>query len=399
MKTAAIISEYNPFHTGHEYQIRKIREKFGEDTAIIAIMSGNYTQRAELALLAKQHRAKCAVLGGVNLVLELPFPFSSASAEFFARSGVRIADAIGVVDFLSFGSECGDVEILKNAAKVTQSDAYRSEFCALATDKTIGYPKKCEIAYKNAGGTDNFTFTSNNILAIEYIKAIDSLCAKLSIHTLQRVGADYNDTALGSSGYPSAMAIRQSLSNGGAITDYVPSYCHEILQQCICDGELPTDIERLSSALISHLRLNPPMPNDDYHDANDGLYNRLYNASREASNISSLFELTETKAYTKARFRRAAWNIFFGVTSSDVKMLPRYTQVLAMDDVGMLLLKKTRRLTEIPILTKPSATSSLPEDAKRQKELSDKADSVYELSKPNPKTARNVFTFTPFIKK
>ena len=126
MKTVAIISEYNPFHSGHEYQIQKIREEFGADTRIIAIMSGNYTQRGEMAIMDKSLRAECAVRCGVNLVLELPFPFSSSSAEFFSRSGVKIAHSLGVVDYLSFGSECGSIEELVNAAKNMSSKEYKA---------------------------------------------------------------------------------------------------------------------------------------------------------------------------------------------------------------------------------------------------------------------------------
>ena len=112
MKTVAIIAEYNPFHSGHEYHINKIREEFGSDTRILAIMSGNFTQRGEIAYADKYFRAECAVRCGVNLVLELPFPYSLSSAEIFAKSGVKIADALGVTDILSFGSEAGSIETL-----------------------------------------------------------------------------------------------------------------------------------------------------------------------------------------------------------------------------------------------------------------------------------------------
>ena len=124
MKIAAIIAEYNPFHNGHKYQVDKIREILGEDTAIIAIMSGNFTQRGELAITDKTVRAKSAIDCGVNLVLELPFPFSMSSAEFFAKSGVKIADSIGVVDYLVFGSESGDINELSDIASVTLSPEY-----------------------------------------------------------------------------------------------------------------------------------------------------------------------------------------------------------------------------------------------------------------------------------
>ena len=126
MTTVAIISEYNPFHSGHKYQIDKIREEFGSDTAIVAVMSGNFTQRAEVAYASKGLRAKSAVMSGVNLVLELPFPFSSSSAEFFAKSGVKIAEAVGA-DYLSFGSESGDINDLilaTNPSSISEASSF-----------------------------------------------------------------------------------------------------------------------------------------------------------------------------------------------------------------------------------------------------------------------------------
>ena len=399
MKTAVIISEYNPFHMGHEYLIRSVRERFGEDTAVISVMSGNFTQRGELAILPKQYRAKAAILGGANLVLELPFPFSSSSAEFFAKSAVKIASDIGVADILVCGSECGCERDLAVAADITDSNEYKAAFNSLSEDKTLGYPKKCELAYKMAGGNDSLTFSPNNILAIEYIRAIKSLSSDLKFHTFKRVGADYSCENTVSGIYQSAMAIRNTINEKADYTAFVPPYCSDILADAERYGDMPASIERISSAIISYFRLNPPHSDLEYHDAGDGLYNRLYNSSLEASTISSLFELTETKSYTNARLKRVMWSVFFGVTSSDVRTLPLYTQVLAMDSIGMLLLKKARKLSEIPILTKPSAISELSDAARRQKLLSDKADSVYELSKPEPKSAKGVYTYVPFIKK
>ena len=185
MTTVAIICEYNPFHRGHEYQIKRIREDFGEDTAIVCIMSGNFTQRGEIAFMPKGERAKCAVLGGANLVLELPFPFCSSSAEYFAKSGVKIADSLGCVDYLSFGSESGDIDALCNAAKIYLSDEFKEAFAALP-DKALGYPVKCELAYRQIASDSELEFTSNNILAIEYIKALIESGSKIKPHTVLR---------------------------------------------------------------------------------------------------------------------------------------------------------------------------------------------------------------------
>lgn len=398
MKTVAIISEYNPFHSGHEYQINKIREEFGEDTAIVAIMSGNFTQRGEVAFVSKAERAKAAVLSGVNLVLELPFPFSSSSAEIFARSGVKIADSIGA-DYLSFGSESGDIDALLSAATVISSDDFTVAFKKVGENKALGYPERCELAYKTVSDIP-FEFSSNNILAVEYIRAINSLGSKIIPHTVKRVGADYTVDRVENTTHQSAMALRNAfIENCEDAISYLPEQTRDIMASLKNAGEFPCDLSRISSAIISYLRLNPPPQNEDIHDAGDGLYNRLYNESFKANDISTLLLRTETKNYTKARIRRALLNVFFGVTSSELKTLPMYTQILAMDSVGMQILKKTRKTRSIQILTKPSDYKSFGEAALRQKQLSDKADSIFELTKPIPKDGSSALKFTPFVKK
>lgn len=398
MTTVAIISEYNPFHSGHKYQIGKIREQFGQDTAIVAVMSGNFTQRAEVAYASKAVRAKSAVLSGVNLVLELPFPFSSSSAEFFAKSGVKIAEAVGA-DYLSFGSESGDINDLILASDIMLSDKFTEEFKRLGSNKSLGYPERCEMAYTAASGKP-FEFSSNNILAIEYIKAIKTLGAKIIPHTIKREGADYSESSLGNATHQSAMAIRGALEGAdSSVIKYLPEETRDMIYALIEDGELPCDISRISSAFISYLRLNPPSDNEEIHDAGDGLYNRLYNESFKANDISTLLKLTETKNYTRARIRRALLNVFFGVTSSELNTLPAYTQILAMDGVGMQILKKARKTDDFRILTKPSDFKRLNDLQLRQKTLSDKADSIFELTKPVPKNGASSLTFTPYVKK
>ncbi len=400
MTTVAIISEYNPFHSGHEYHITKIREEFGSDTAIIAIMSGNYTQRGEAAILGKAERAKCALLGGVDLVVELPFPYSSESAEIFAKSGVRIADALGCVDYLSFGTESGSVHEITEAAEIIDTDEFRAAFAALGSE--LGYPERCEAAFRSARAGTAISFTPNNILAIEYVRALRGSGSKIRPHTVKREGAGYLESNIASGTHQSAMAIREKLSVGddSALT-YIPEAARAVIQSSVASGDIPCSLDRLSAAIISHLRLNPPSPSVMIHDAGDGLYNRLHSASLEANDISSLIDLTETKNYTRARIRRVVLYAFFGVTSSDALSLPCYTQVLAMNEVGMLLLKKTRKMKKdgFFILTKPSSTDQLNGIQLSQKLMADKADSVFELTKPRPKSGRAPLRLTPFIKK
>lgn len=402
MKTAAIISEYNPFHNGHKYQIEKARELLGEDTAIIAIMSGNFTQRGEVAFADKTTRAICAVECGVNLVLELPFPFSMSSAEFFAKSGVKIANELKIVDYLVFGSECGNIDLLTKIADNMLSGNFANAISSQDNDKKdLGYAAQCEAVYNELFPEElnSGFFTANNILAIEYIKALKSLNSSIIPITIKREGAGYSSDFDEETSYQSACSLRTLLKqNNKSAFDYMPKNAVCVLQKAISEGHCPTDEAKLDSAVISSFRLNSLLDGKDIHDASGGLYNRISNMSKAATSISSLVSLIETKKYTRSRIKRAIWNSYFGVTSSDVKKLPFYTQILAMDKTGRSLLKKAKKMTNFSILTKPSSYSNLEVDAKKQKEMSDRADAVYDLTRKKPISANYSLTFTPYVK-
>ena len=405
MKTVLIISEYNPFHEGHKYQLNDIRNTFGDDTALIALMSGNYTQRGEIAIADKFTRAECAVREGVNLVLHLPFPYSSSSAEFFATAGVEIANALGIVDVLAFGSECGDIDTLIQVAKNMSSDAFQKKLQFAINDekeKRTGFPKLCENIYNELFGIEieSAFFTANNILAIEYIKALLKTKSNIMPYTTKRIGAAYRAENIIGESFQSASAIRNIIfSDTNSALKYIPNQSKNTVLNSINRGKMPCDVERISSAVLSFLCLNSPDASCKIHDADGGLYNRLKANSLKATNISTLTELVATKKYTTARIKRAIWYSFFGVTSSDVRTKPHYTQVLAMDLVGQSLLKRIKKTTRFPIITKPSSTTGLDEIALRQKKLSDSADFVFELTKPSPSPAENSLKATPFVKK
>lgn len=405
MKTAAIITEYNPFHNGHLYQLNEIRKRLGEDTAVIAIMSGNFTQRGELAIADKTVRARAAVDSGVNLVLELPFPYSLSSAEFFASAGVHIADAIGVVDYLVFGSELGDTEALIEIARNMLSSEF---FIALRQNEAmpenanIGYPKLCEITYnaifENSLMQD--VFAPNNILALEYIKALIRKNSTITPITIKREGAGYNDALKENVALQSATAIRGLIKESDASAfAFMPKTAAPPYINAIEMGKCPSDESRLDTALISHLRLSSPNDATEIHDASGGLYNRLCNASSQTTSISSLTSMTETKKYTSARIRRAMWNSFFGVTSSDVRTAPAYTQVLALDSIGRSLLKRIKKMSDFTVITKPSSYLSSNNEVIRQKELSNKADSIFALSLELPDSSAFALSFSPYVKK
>ncbi len=403
MKTVAIISEYNPFHSGHFYQIRRIREDFGEDTRIVAIMSGNYTQRGQIAMIDKSARAKMAVLGGVNLVLELPFPYSLGSAEIFARAGVFIADSIGEIDVLSFGSECGDLALLKETADRMQKRDFLDCMKEISSNHPqMGHAELLQEALSLFIGREaaKEILQPNNILALEYLKALRRIKSKIEPHTVVRLGASYrSETIDHKKSHQSASAIREKILSGDiSALDYIPKEAKEVLSKQLETGAAPCREAALDSAILSYFRLNHPSSSCRFQDAKGGLYNRLITMSYEATDISSLAALTETKKFTNARIRRAIWYSFFGVTSSDVKSAPAFTRVLALDKEGQTILHAAKATSKIPIVTKPSEALSSAQGA-RCKALSDRADSVFQLSKPEKTSGSYAMRTSPFFKK
>lgn len=400
-----IICEYNPFHNGHLYQIEKIREEFGQDTNIIAVMSGNYVQRGGVAIADKGLRSKCAVLSGVNLVLELPFPYSMSSAEFFAKSAVHILDSLGCVDYISFGSELGSVDELFKTAQLMLSEEFAVTLDTLssnAENRKMGYPALCELALKNlqSGANNCVQLTPNNILAIEYIKAIISLKSDIKLHTVKRAFNSFSDETIVPGNIQSATAIRNSIEDKDvSALEFVPNITKEHILKAISDGDFPCENERVSTAVIASLRLNSSMCQDEIHDASGGLYNRLKDLSFKANTIQSLICTAETKKFTKSRIRRTLFYSLLGVTSSQFETLPAYTQLLALDSQGRAMLKTIGKQSQFPILTKPSDTQKLPDAAIPQKMLSDKADAIFQMTKPIPKDGNTALRFTPFVKK
>ena len=400
MKTVAIISEYNPFHNGHLYQIEQVRKEFGDNTAIVAIMSSNFTQRGDVAIMDKWARAEAAVHCGVNLVLELPFPYSMSSAEFFAAASVHIANSIGVVDIIAFGSESGNIDILEKTASNLTSPLIDREITRLMSEKEdLGYAEIRDLAYRNVYGSEAPISTSNNILAVEYIKALRAQNSTIVPFTIKRTGADYNEQSIAEGNIQSATAIRNLLSkNSYSASDFIPDKVFNCILNEQSGGRFPCNGEALFPAIASSFALNFTNDKCDIHDVGGGLYNRLKNKSLEATSINSLVELTSTKKYTTARIKRGIWYSLLGVTSSDVRELPEYTQVLGMDKVGQALLKRIKKSSSLSILTKPSGTpcSAL---AIKQKELSDKADALSQLAKPTVSSMGSIYKRSPFVKK
>ncbi|MBQ5800682.1 MAG: nucleotidyltransferase family protein [Clostridia bacterium] len=407
MKTVAVVCEYNPFHYGHKYQIQKIKEKFGEDTCIVCIMSGNYVQRGDLAILDKFTRAKIAVSEGASLVLELPFPYSMQSAEFFASSAIHIIKEAVKPDVLSFGCECADEKRLWQIAERLASKEFTDAFALASREKEnseCGHPKLYENTYKKLYGDKEgaeILRRPNNILAIEYIKALIKFGYDAELHTVLRVGAEHDAPPSVKNEFESASAIRRLFYEGESerALSALPAYSQEICKDCLEKDILPTNISRLSNAILAFLRMNPPKENEIPFDCEGGLAHRLHKMSMQATDIDELITLVLTKRYTTARIRRAILNLYFGITSSDVRGLPNYTQVLSMDGKGREMLKKMKRTSSLEILTKPADYVKLSDSSRSQAERSLCADRIYSLAKPKAAEGNEFLRATPYCKK
>lgn len=400
MKTVAVIAEYNPFHEGHAYHLKKIREEFGSDCRIFILMSGNYTQRGEVAFAEKTLRAQWAVLGGADLVLEIPFPYSVCAAPDYARAGVFLASVCGA-DVLSFGTECGELSLPERVADAQESDAFRELFAILKKrNRELGYPALSELVLRRMGISlpDGF-FSANNILAVEYIRANKKLSAPLALHTVKREGCGYLDKTLQEGKLPSASALRAAVLSGIDCSGALPNAVRGSFLSAKAAGHFPCDGEKLAPAFLSSLLLNDPEDPENLLFCSGGLYYRLAAKAAEATSLTSLTELTATKKYTNARIRRAILACHFGITSSGFLSQPGYTQFLAANGTGLALLRNIREHTEFPILTKPSDTGALSAGALSEKTVADRADALFQYTKPRPASAASALRFSPFIMK
>ncbi len=395
MKTVAVISEFNLFHRGHASLIAKVRESFGGDTCIIAVMSGNYTQRGDVAFADKFIRAEAAVEAGVNLVLELPFPFSCAGADYFARSGVQIASSLGEVDALAFGSECGDLSRLQEVSENLSSAPFLAEMkkrTASKEEKTKGYAMIQEEAYEALFGKDNLTLLRkpNNILAVQYLRALMRLSSPLMPFTVTRAD-DYHEAD--ASRAVSATAVRLALSEGRVekARALIPEEAFSVYERAMEEGLLPCTLSRLSGPILAALRLHSQKSKDD-------LFNRLSSLSQHAKNIDEVLSLASTKRYTNAHIRRSLWYALFGVTSTELDALPQYTQILAMDTVGQRKLARIRKKATISLLSKPADHRAFPPVAQAQAALSQKADSFFALSSATERAGDYAVLSKPYRK-
>ena len=312
MKLAAIVCEFNPLHNGHARLLSLARERAD---AVVCIMSGSVVQRGELALLDKYTRAVHAVRAGADLVLELPAQYTLTGAPQFAAGAVAIANALGGDTTLLFGSECGDADLLKDAAKLLASSAVNTEVAQLMATG-MNYPSALSAAANACASTARERAAAqvvdapNNVLGIEYIKAIIDTGTKISYDTTARPGFDERLA-------PTSSQVRKDALAGKDVSSSVPDFVAFAARD-----------EKLF-ALIKYL---VPHAQSGVHDDREGLSDRLRRAASEATCLSDYLELAKVKRYPMARLKRLTLNVLIGNTLSHADLLagvPRCVNVLA----------------------------------------------------------------------
>ena len=359
---AGIIAEYNPFHRGHRWQIQTLRRLLGADAAVVAVMSGNFVQRGDFAVLEKRARAECALLGGADLVLELPSPWSAATAERFAQGGVALLAATGVVTHLAFGCETGDLGPLAAAARCLENPGWEEAARRhLAAGGTFAAARQAAVRELLGGAADSLS-RPNDILAVEYLRAAARQGAALQPLALPRVGAPHDSGDLGP--YPSASAIRGRLLAGESWRELLPEETAQVLDREMAAGRAPASLKNCERAVLARLRSMAEEDFRPYDGGGEGLYHRFYGAVQSCTRLEDILAEVKTKRYPLARIRRLLLHSCLGLVPASQGQTPPYLRVLGANDRGRALLGEMRKKAALPVVTKPAAARRLGAEAR-----------------------------------
>ncbi len=369
MKVLGIVAEYNPFHNGHLYHIQASRGISGAD-CVVAVMSGNFIQRGEPALVDKWARTEMALLCGVDLVIELPCPYAMASAEYFGYGAVKLLDSLGAVNMLCFGSESGSIEKLTEAASVLgeEPDNYK---LALKASLSVGksFPAARQEALSNylkaQCGRDSLSETlksSNNILGIEYLKALKRLNSAIIPMTIKRVGNEYNSTEL-SGEISSATSIRRIIAGNSwpaarkLLAAALPVQSLTILEREFELGKGPIFSSDFSMLLLSSLRRMSVEEISTLPYMDEGLENRFKRAAENTGSYQELLNAVFTRRYTNTRIQRCLFSLLTGLRRDSFDRFnknggPPYIRVLGFNNTGRQLLSSVKGSSLLPVITK-----------------------------------------------
>jgi predicted nucleotidyltransferase len=383
-----IVAEFNPFHNGHKYIVDALKST--GDNTVTAVMSGSFVQRGECACVSVSERVKMALSNGVDLVLSLPVPYSTASAESFAKGGVDTLFSTGVIDALGFGGECDSAQALVKCVEVMNSCEFERAL-KNRLDEGNSFPKARQLAFDDCGEGEcaDVIATPNNILGIEYIKALlngkyadlENITEKITV--VKRQGVEHDSTDI-TGDICSASALREMLKGNEVYKSFLPASSYELLLSALSSGKAPADYGRLETAILYKLRTMSVEEISLLPDVTEGLEHRIANAVKTSVSVDEILEKIKTKRYTHSRLRRIILCALLGITKNDVLLPVPYIRVLGFNSRGARLLKEMKGNSTLPVVTKKSDVSLLDESAQRVYDLECSARDIFSLALPVP---------------
>lgn len=375
MKVCGVVSEFNPFHNGHKYLLSKIKE-MGFD-AVVCVMSGNFVQRAEYAVCDKKVRARLAMQNGADLVISIPFPWSSASAELFAKGAVSILDNIGIVDAIAFGSESGDIETLKVCAELLANTDNKEIIQIQKQNPSLSYARARQSLVKEKLSEKYADILSepNDILALEYIKALIKSGSRIEPIALKRVESTHDGRVRGEK-IASSSQIRRLVFNKE--DDNALRFMPDIEADFFAENLRRVDVDKFFNTVCGAVLSREPQELSEISEIGGGLEYSLYREMLLCKDYESLLSSLSSKHLTDAKIRRALLFTAIGVKKSAFSDVPRFTEVLACGEKGRELLAAARKLSEITVLSKIGNIKGAPQSAKEQFKLQRRAEMIFD---------------------
>ena len=359
MNVIGVVGEFNPLHLGHVEHFKKSRGQLGADGPIVCVMSGDFVQRGEPACFDKHARAVTALLAGADLVLELPLPWCMASAERFALGAVGLLDSLGVLTHLAFGSESADLDAIKALAKAA-ADPENIEQIKKAMGGGAPFAAAREtVLRQRLGGAADRLRSPNDILAVEYCKALAALGSRMEPVATVRALSRHDDMDSKNAAAPSARALRARLAAGEDVGADLPPEAAEVLARELAAGRGPVTAAALDQAVMARLRA---MTREDFAalpDATEGLEDRLFWAVRENGAVESVLAAVKTKRYPMSRLRRMVFAGALRLRAADLDGAPPYARLLASSERGRALLRRIGENAAVPVVTKPASVKRL----------------------------------------
>lgn len=391
MKTVGLITEYNPFHNGHAYHIEKAKMLTGADRVIV-VMSGDFVQRGAPAVMPKHLRTESALLSGASLIIELPVCFATGSAEYFAQGSISLLNQLGCIDSICFGSECGDLHLLKEIAQILADEPIEYQTALKqALKEGASFPAARQEALNIYSDKYSEILASpNNILGIEYLKALAKIHSKMEPFTIKRIGAGYHDMDIDGQ-FSSATAIRSDIYqladvNSSSeslplthIQTQVPSSCHELMKKNY-QTRYPVKADDFSLLLKAKLLSETAGSLSHYLDMSPELANRILRLRNDYLSFEQFCDLLKTKELTRSRISRSFIHVLLRITNdwlTAIKAPAPYARILGFRRDHADLLGILKRTSGIPLITSP-ARAVLADTAYQMLELDIYASDLYE---------------------